>query len=104
MFDNVGAKIKTLASIVAWLGIIGSVIIGTLIMISAEELAAMGLIIAVIGSVSSWLGSILVYAFGELVDNSAILVDNSKTIARKLNMIISESKDSNTTKQEETVN
>ena len=52
MFDNIGGKIKTLASIIAWLGIIVSVIIGIILMISAEEFGFAGLIIVIVGSIS----------------------------------------------------
>ena len=31
MFDNIGGKIKTLASVITWLGIVGSVIIGIIL-------------------------------------------------------------------------
>ena len=94
MFDNIGGKIKTLASVIAWLGIIVSVIIGIMLMSTAEEFIIAGLIIAIVGSISSWIGSFLLYGFGELVENSAI-------IAQKHNMGFSESKIFNTTKHEE---
>ena len=97
MFDNIGGKIKTLASIIAWLGIIVSVIIGIILMISAEEFGFAGLIIVIVGSISSWIRSFLLYGFGELVENSAI-------IAQKSNMVSSESKVSNTAGYEGIIN
>lgn len=69
MFDNIGGKIKGFAKIIAWLGIILSVIFGLL---SIEE---GGIMIMIIGSVSSWLGSLVLYGFGQLVENSDKLVD-----------------------------
>lgn len=68
MFDNIGGKIKGFAKIVAWLGIILSVIIGLL------SLATGGLLIMIIGCVSSWVGSFVLYGFGQLVENSDKLV------------------------------
>ena len=88
MFDNIGGKIKTLASVITWLGIVGSVIIGIILMATAEELIFAGIIIAIVGSISSWIGSFLLYGFGELVENSAI-------IAQKTNVNLTESKVSN---------
>lgn len=96
MFDNIGGKIKKLASFIAWLGIIISIIIGIAFMATDEELFLVGLIIAIIGGVSSWVGSFLLYGFGELVENSSI-------IAQKRNENFHESKVSNTTKYEEVV-
>ena len=89
MFDNIGGKIKTLASVITWLGIVGSVIIGIILMATAEELIFAGIIIAIVGSISSWIGSFLLYGFGELVENSAI-------IAQKTNVNLTKSKISNT--------
>lgn len=89
MFDNIGGKIKTLASVIAWLGIVCSVIIGIVFIATAEKLIFAGIIIAIVGSISSWVGSFLLYGFGELVDNSAI-------IARKSNVNFLNSKLSNT--------
>ena len=97
MFDNIGGKIKTLASVIVWLGIIGSVIIGIILMATAEELFFVGIIIAIVGSISSWIGSFLLYGFGELVENSAI-------IAQKSNMNLPKSKVFNTVSHEGIVN
>lgn len=70
MFDNIGGKIKGFAKIVAWLGIILSVIIGLL------SMATGGILIMIIGGVSSWVGSFVLYGFGQLVENSDKLVAN----------------------------
>ena len=37
MFDNIGSKIKTVAATIAWLGIIGSIIIGIIIIAEAND-------------------------------------------------------------------
>ena len=97
MFDNIGGKIKTLASVITWLGIVGSVIIGIILMATAEELIFAGIIIAIVGSISSWIGSFLLYGFGELVENSAI-------IAQKTDVNLTKSKVSNVVGYEGTFN
>lgn len=75
MFDNIGEKIKILAKILCWLGIIASVIVGIVLMIKDESLTLIGILIAVIGSLLSWAGSSIMYGFGRLVKNSDILVN-----------------------------
>lgn len=79
MFNNIGGKIKSLAAVVAWFGIGFSVIIGIVLIAAAEELFLIGLIVAVLGSISSWIGSFLIYGFGELVENSAIIAQKTNT-------------------------
>lgn len=66
MYDNVGGKIKKLASVVAVIGIIASVIAGICIMAVS---AISGLIVAAIGAFVSWISNIVLYAFGDLVEN-----------------------------------
>ena len=69
MFNNVGAKIKALAKIICWLGIIASVITAIVFIGEEEYLIALCTILG--GILGSWLGSIGLYAFGELVENVA---------------------------------
>lgn len=74
MFDNIGGKIKILAQVICWLGIIGSIISGLITMITDEDMILTGLLIAVIGSLLSWIGSFTTYGFGQLIENSDALV------------------------------
>lgn len=78
MFDNIGSKIKDLALIVCWLGITISVISGLAIILSNEETVFVGLLIVLLGSAGSWIGSLVVYGFGQLIENSDTLVEISK--------------------------
>ena len=75
MFDNIGGKIKTLAKVICWIGIITSVITGIVFAISDDDMILYGLLIAVGGSLISWIGSFFTYGFGELIENSSKLVD-----------------------------
>lgn len=75
MFDNIGKKIKTLAQVVCWIGIIASVIAG-LAALAVSILS--GLLIMGLGSLASWIGSFLTYGFGQLIENSDILVKQGK--------------------------
>ncbi len=70
MFNEIGKKIKNLAAVIAWLGIIASAIIG-LVTMEASPLA--GILTGVLGALGAWIGSFLLYGFGELVDQTWII-------------------------------
>ena len=72
MFDSIGRKIKTLAKVLCWLGIIGSVI-AALVMINSRysETRITGLITLFAGPLVSWISSFTLYALGEITENSA---------------------------------
>ena len=78
MFDNIGGKIKTLAQVVCWIGIICSVISGIVMMANGDELAFLGFMIMVIGSLVSWVSSFTLYGFGQLIENTDQLVHSYK--------------------------
>lgn len=80
MFSNIGGKIKVLAMVLAWLGIILSVIIG---IITIRYSLIAGLLYAGIGALSSWVGSFLLYGFGELIENVTSI--NFKLDLRSIN-------------------
>lgn len=77
MFDNVGGKIKAVAKVVTWVGISASVISGFILMLQ-EGTGVIGLFIMMIGSLVSWISSLMTYGFGQLVENSDILVAQSR--------------------------
>ena len=101
MFNNIGGKIKGFAQVVCWLGIIGSVITGfVFIGISGNSesgggIAILGILIAIVGSITSWIGSFLTYGFGQLVENSDTLVkqSNSPTSNKPLGNISTQQSD-----------
>jgi len=72
MFDDIGGKIKGLAKLYCWTGIIASVIGGIGLMVSAEDgtLLIIGVLVVGLGSVASWVSSFVLYGFGELVDST----------------------------------
>ena len=74
MFQNIGGKIKKIADWVLILGIISSIIWGIAIMVTDEELILEGFITMIVGSISAWLSSVLLYGFGQLIENSDKLV------------------------------
>ena len=77
MFNNIGSKIKTLAQVLTWIGIIGSSISGIVLMAEDEDLIAAGLLTIIFGCLFSWVGSFLLYGFGQLVENSDRIAANT---------------------------
>lgn len=79
LFDNIGGKIKALASIIAWIGIICSIIIGFILCFyMTSNSFILGIVVAAVGSLCSWVGSFLLYGFGQLIENTDIIVKKLK--------------------------
>ena len=70
MFNNIGGKIKGIASLSCYAGIGGSVLMGLLLLMT--PFGVIGILVAVFGSFSAWIGSLAVYGFGQLIENSDI--------------------------------
>ena len=70
MHKNVGGKIKKLSDIVLYVGIGCSVISGVAVMLPGRIMILLGLVVIAVGCFSSWIGSLLMYGFGQLVENS----------------------------------
>ena len=84
MFNNIGGKIKGLAKVLCWVGIIVSVLVGILLIASPSggsgysgftdsATIVLGILTIIVGSISSWVGSFVLYGFGELVENSSAI-------------------------------
>ena len=74
MFDNIGPKLKGLAKVVCWLGIIGTIIYTIIIWISGARGAFwLGLLVLVIGILTSWIGSWACYGIGIAAEASEAL-------------------------------
>ena len=86
MFDNIGGKIKALAKILCWIGIIGSIIGGIVIIragnavssyssyygssASSSSSGVLGVLTMILGSLLSWIGSFFTYGFGQLIEDT----------------------------------
>lgn len=81
MFDNIGSKVKTMAKIFCWLGIIGSIITGIALIINGTQYryqqgtVLYGVLVIIAGSFLSWLSSLGLYAIGESAENSRICAE-----------------------------
>ena len=74
-FQNIGKKIKTLAVIVSIVGVVVSIICGMTVMTGN---AGVGLLIAILGSLASWVSSFFSYGFGELIEKTTEIANNTK--------------------------
>ena len=77
MFDHVGKKLMGLAKLLAWIGIIASFIGGAAVAFMDGdfeiEMIIAGLAVAAGGALGSWLLSLGLYSYGELVENADIM-------------------------------
>ena len=87
MFNNISSKIKTVAKVQCFIGIAFSIILGLIYMGVTEfwDFGGIYLLISLLiaggGSVASYISSILIYGFGELVENSNSTVKQEKDIS-----------------------
>lgn len=73
MFNNIGKKIKVLAEVICWIGIIASIITAIWMFGQRTYYSNMdteGALLLIFGPLSSWIGSWMLYAFGQLVENT----------------------------------
>lgn len=83
MYDNIGGKIKTVAKVVGFAGIGISILTGLLFLLvafSEEKFSffGIGILVAFLGSLISWVSTIALYGFGQLVENTDVLVQDSQ--------------------------
>lgn len=76
MFDNIGDKIKTVTWIFCVVGIGICVTAGLVLIYHSQFL--LGILIGVLGSAVCYLGSFFAYGFGQLIENTDILVAEIK--------------------------
>ena len=79
MFNNPGKKLKSLAKLIFWLAIVLNVLLflgiyGGMVSEAGTDGDALALIVSIvlgllIGALIGWLSSILLYAFGELIED-----------------------------------
>lgn len=79
MYNNIGKKIKGLATAVCIIGAIISVLVAIDLWIE-DEMAGEALVTIVVGPLMSWVSSWVLYGFGELVDRVGEIADNTSPI------------------------
>ena len=86
MFNNIGGKIKTLAKVLCWIGIIASIIFGLAMIVvgngrsynASGPVALLGVLYMVLGSLFSWIGSFFAYGFGQLIEDTEEIRENTR--------------------------
>lgn len=81
MFDHIGSKIKIVAQVIAWIGILASVIGGIVFMALTESPPGFLVMIAV--PLVSWLSSLTRYGFGQQIENTDILAGREASAASR---------------------
>jgi len=94
MFNNIGHKIQKLAKAFWWIGIVfwtikGIDLIGTLSMthqltgsyVTASSAAGVlvSIVTIIVGVLVSWIGSLVLYAFGQLVEDTHAIRANTES-------------------------
>lgn len=82
MFDNIGKKMQALATVICWIGIIASVICTFVLWGQHSDrnpTVVLGFGVLIGGCLASWLSSMLIYAFGQLVDDIHAMSMKSST-------------------------
>jgi len=78
MFDNIGDKIKVLAKVMFFLELITALIMGFALMFGEGETGGVGLIVFFVGPIVAWISSALLYGFGELIDKTCDIAENTR--------------------------
>ncbi|MCR5680956.1 MAG: hypothetical protein K6G29_00785 [Clostridiales bacterium] len=97
MFQDVGKKLKVIAQILFWVGILGDVAFAIFIInTSAKYLVFMGTPVGIIGAIvmilliafASWVSALLLYAYGQLVDDVSAIrrIDDNNPRVRSVSI------------------
>ena len=78
MFSNIGGKIKGVAYTAFWVGAVVSILAGFLLLAAGDEMILVGLLVAGVGCLGSWLGSLFLYGFGELIAKTVQIEKNTR--------------------------
>ena len=87
MFDNIGGKIKTLAAVLCYIGIIASLMIAIVLWTQNSyhnATVALGFGVLIGGCIGSWVGSFFMYGFGELIEETTLTRQINQQILQRL--------------------
>ena len=82
MFENIGGKIKNLATVITIIGFIICGISGLLLMINLNVLV--GLLSGGLGCLMCWISSFLLYAVGDMAENLQEINHNMAVMCAKM--------------------
>ncbi len=86
MFNNIGGKIKKLSKIICWVGIVVSIFLAVCMFFAAADAYSyevgtcigLGFAFLIGGTLMSWLSSLFAYGFGELIEKTTEIANNTK--------------------------
>ena len=83
MFNNIGQKIQTVASLIFTLGVIASFIYGGLFYAqnNSSEAQVIAVLIIIGGCIGSWFSVLVLYGFGQLIINTDVIRKKLEDIA-----------------------
>ena len=85
MYNNIGNKIKALAKVICIFIAIIWVIVGFFLILnrySSPFVRLVGILTIVVGPLSAWVGSFLLYGFGELIEQNAEINKEIKRLTK----------------------
>ena len=101
MFDNVGSKIKGLVQVVFWLEFLAAFICGIVFMKNAGFF--WGLLIMAGGFLTAWLSNLVLYSYGQLVDNTDKIREGINKLVKNETTVVPEKIKADTSVQNDTV-
>ena len=106
MFRNIGKKIKTLAKVLCWIGMIGGAVSGLTMIalgvagiglnissggsynfVTSAGLIILGIVLTVALPLLSWISTFMLYGFGEIVDSVSDLRQSNEEILNRVSNI-----------------
>ena len=87
MYENIGGKIKGLAIVVFAIMAILSLVAGGFMLFRDNGGFLIGILTAGIGILLSWIGTFFLYGFGQLIENTDILVYQAKNTSKNIEKI-----------------
>ena len=76
MYENIGKKIKSLASFISYGGVFFSIAVGLFAFVIMENFLA--IIVSVLFAVIFWFSGIFAYGFGELIEQTTQINEKTK--------------------------
>lgn len=78
MYYNIGGKLKGLAIVMFVCGFIASIFMGISLMVMDDSLILLGILLIVLGAFVSWISSLALYGFGEIIQKLTAIEKNTR--------------------------
>lgn len=82
LFDRIGEKMKTLATVITIIGISGTVLAGCALIIDYKAVL-LGIVVIVVGILVSWISSWTLYGFGEIIEKLCEIAENTRNNSKE---------------------